>query len=140
VGEHNIYYLIDDGFFGRGLESEAAVTFLAGFFRSVRFGAESAHGRANMVIFNFMKERGVYTQDAETGMWSVDETDVRGAVRDLATKILMIQALGDYEGAKGLLDRYGTMGDDVKASLARLGDVPVDIAPEFEIQKRFGAN
>jgi len=140
VGEHDIYYLIDDGFFGRGLEAEAAVTFLAGFFRSVRFGAESAHGRANMVIFNYMKEKGVYAQDKATGLWSVDETKMRGAVKDLSARILMIQALGDYEGAKEMLVKYGEMDDDVRASLEKLGDVPVDIAPEFEIQKRFAAN
>jgi hypothetical protein len=139
VGEHNIYYLIDDGFFGRGLESEAAVTFLAGFFRSVRFGAESAHGRANMIIFNYLKEKGVYAQDAATGLWSADEAKMRGAVKDLAAEILMIQALGDYEGAKKMIETYGTMGDDVRASLEKLGDVPVDIAPQFEIQKRFAA-
>ena len=140
VGEHGLYYLIDEGFFDRGLEPEAAVTFLAGFFRSVRFGAESAHGRANMVIFNYMKERGVYAKDAATQRWSVDKAKMRGAVRDLAAKILMLQARGDYEGAKALLDTYGTMGDDVRASLALLGDVPIDITPVFEIQERFGAD
>lgn len=137
VGELSLYYLIDEGFFGRGLEKEAAVTFLAGFFRSVRFGADSAHGRANMVIFNYMKERGVYAQDEATGRWSVNTPKMRGAVRDLAERILMIQALGDYEGAKEMLDSYGLMGDDVRTSLARLGDVPIDIVPEFEMQERF---
>jgi len=142
VGEHNIYYLIDEGFFGRELEKDVAVTFLAGFFRSVRFGAESAHGRANMVIFNYMRENGVYSYDSGSGTWSVDTGKMRQAVKDLSAMILMIQALGDYDAAKGLLDRYGKMDADVEASLLRLrkARLPVDIAPEFEIEKKFAAN
>jgi hypothetical protein len=54
----------------------------------------------------------------------------------------MIQALGDYEASKGLLDKYGTMDADVEASLLKLrkARLPVDIAPEFEIEKKFAAN
>lgn len=139
VGNHNIYYLVDEGFFGENLEKEAAVTFLAGFFRSVRFGAESAHGRANMVIFNYMKERGVYRRDQETGRWSVDFDGVRKAVEDLSAKILMIQAEGDYDAAVALLEQYGVMGEDVRESLAALEGVPVDIYPIFEIQEAYAA-
>ena len=142
VGEHNIYYLIDEGFFGRELEKDVAVTFLAGFFRSVRFGAESAHGRANMVIFNYMREKGVYSFDTKSGRWSIDMAGTRGAVKDLSAKILMIQALGDYEAAKGLLEKYGKMDADVEASLLKLrkARLPVDIVPQFEIEKKFAAN
>jgi len=142
VGEYNIYYLIDEGFFGRELEKDVAVTFLAGFFRSVRFGAESAHGRANMVIFNYMRENGVYSYDSESGKWSVDLEKTHGAVKDLSAKILMIQARGDYEAAKGLLDKYGKMDADVEASLLKLrkARLPVDIVPQFEIQKKYATN
>jgi hypothetical protein len=142
VGEYNIYYLIDEGFFGRELEQDVAVTFLAGFFRSVRFGAESAHGRANMVIFNYLRENGVYSYDTGSGKWSVNADKMRGAVSDLSAKILMIQALGDYEASQGLLDKYGKPDADVEASLLKLSKarLPVDIVPEFEIQKKFAAN
>ena len=142
VGEYNIYYLIKEGFFGRELEKDVAVTFLAGFFRSVRFGAESAHGRANMVIFNYMRENGAYSYDTGSGKWSVDTEKMHGAVKDLSAKILMIQALGDYEAAKGLLDKYGIMDADVEASLLKLrkARLPVDIVPQFEIQKKYATN
>ncbi len=137
VGEYNIYYLINEGFFDRELEKDVAVTFLAGFFRSVRFGAESAHGRANMVIFNYLRENGVYFYDSGSGTWSVDTEKMRPAVKDLSATILMIQALGDYDAAIGLLDRYGKMDADVEASLLkiRMARLPVDIVPEFEIEE-----
>ena len=63
-------------------------------------------------------------------------------MKDLSAKILMIQALGDYEAAKGLLEKYGKMDADVEASLLNLrkARLPVDIVPEFEIEKKFETN
>jgi hypothetical protein len=136
VGQHNFYYLIDEGFYENRLENETAATFLAGFFRSVRFGAESAHGRANMIAFNYLKEKGVYTIDGD-GYWTVDVGKAKVAVRELGSKILMLQALGDYGGSKEFIEKYGEMGPEVRESLAKLGDIPVDILPRFAIEKEF---
>jgi hypothetical protein len=137
VGQHNFYYLIDEGFYENRLERETAATFLAGFFRSVRFGAESAHGRANMIAFNYLREKGVYRRDESTGRWSVDFERSKGAVRELSRTILMLQALGDYGGSKEFVERYSVMGKDVSASLSQLGDIPIDILPRFAIEKEF---
>ncbi|MBN1884215.1 MAG: peptidase [Candidatus Krumholzibacteriota bacterium] len=138
VGQYNVYYLVDDGFFPASLGEETAVTYLAGFFRSVRFGIEAAHGAANMMAFNFFREKGAYLYDEVSGRWSVDTAKIRGAVEDFSREILMIQAHGDYAAAKRFLETYGVMGDEVRASLARLDDVPVDIDPRFAIEKEFG--
>ncbi|HSG27772.1 MAG TPA: hypothetical protein VLA34_04770 [Candidatus Krumholzibacterium sp.] len=137
VGQYNFYYLIADGFFDGKFAKETAATFLAGFFRSVRFGAESAHGRANMIIFNYLKEKGAYSQDPTTYLWTVDFAAAKAAVESLSREILMIQALGDYKASQELIDKYGNMGDDVRESLERLSDLPVDIWPSFEIEKKF---
>ncbi len=137
VGQYNFYYLIGEGFYDDRLEMETAVTFLAGFFRSVRFGAESAHGRANMIAFNYLKEKGAYQHDEATGLWSVDIEKAKSAVKELSTEILMLQALGDYEGSRAFMERYGEMGQEVEDSLARLGEIPIDILPRFAIEKEF---
>jgi len=137
VGQYNYYYLIDEGLFPERMMKETAVTFLGGFFRSVRFGIEEAHGKANMVAFNYLKEKGVYSKDPETGYWRVDFKNVRSAITDLAREILMIQALGDYNKSKAFLEKYGVMGEDVKESLSRLEGIPVDIEPVFELDKKY---
>jgi hypothetical protein len=49
----------------------------------------------------------------------------------------MLQAMGDYGGSRDFIDRYGEMGQDVKDSLARLGDIPIDILPRFAIEREF---
>ncbi|MCH8251295.1 MAG: Zn-dependent hydrolase, partial [Planctomycetes bacterium] len=72
------------------------VTFMAGIFRSVRFGAASAHGRANMLRFNFFKKMGAFSRDSASGTYRVIESKMREAVRALSSKILRLQGDGDY--------------------------------------------
>ncbi len=105
------------------------VTFLAGIFRSIRFGASSAHGRANMVRFNYFAENGAFERDPETGRYSVNFEKMQEAIAGLSNLLLVLQGDGDYEGAKQLLDEKGVIGDDLAADLARLAEanIPVDI-------------
>lgn len=138
VGAYNIYYLIDEGFFPESLMKEAAATYLAGFFRSVRFGVDEAHGKAVMVIFNYLREKGAYLRDPGTGLWSVDFTKIKGAVKSLASEILMLQARGDYEGTKAFFARYGEMPAEIRAQIDGFATIPVDIEPRFAIESEFG--
>lgn len=104
------------------------VTFLASIFRSVRFGASSAHGKANMVRFNYFKEIGAFTQD-DNGMYSVDMPKFREAIDALSKDILVLQGEGDYEGTGSLLNEKGQIDSDLEASLKKLSEknIPVDI-------------
>lgn len=138
VGCYNIYYLVDEKFFPESLAKEAAVTYLAGFFRSVRFGVDEAHGKAVMVIFNYLREKGAYVRDPATGLWSVDFTKIRSAVESLAHEILMLQARGDYEGTRAFFARYGEMPEEIRSQIAGFSSIPVDIEPRFAIEAEFG--
>jgi len=136
VGEYNFYYLIDEGVYQENLRKEAAVTFLAGFFRSVRFGVDSAHGMANLIAFNYFVEKGAYLYDEGSGSWSVDFDKIEDAVTSLARKVLMIQAVGSYDEANALIEKYGKLSAEAESSLERLKDIPVDIVPEYMIEKK----
>ncbi len=138
VGEYNFYYLVSEGFFPEALAKETAVTYLAGFFRSVRFGVGEAHGKAVMAIFNYLKEKGAYIRDPATGFWSVDFTKIQDAVKSLSREILLLEARGDYEGTKAFMAKYGEMDPDVKAQLDSLEGIPVDIEPRFVLESEFG--
>jgi len=106
-------------------------TFLAGIFRSIRFGASSAHGKANLIRFNYFREMGAFTVDS-AGMYRVQMDKMNDAVRSLSNLILTIQGDGDYIKAGEMLTKYGTMGDDLKAALKKIEakDIPVDIVFE----------
>jgi hypothetical protein len=68
------------------------VTFMTGIFRSVRFGAASAHGRANMVRFNFFLDEGAFVRDAETGRYSVDFERMETAIANLSRLLLTLNS------------------------------------------------
>ncbi|NND72100.1 MAG: Zn-dependent hydrolase [Rhodothermales bacterium] len=104
------------------------VTFMAGIFRSVRFGASSAHGRANMIRFNFFEEKGAFERDS-TGVYRVEFDAMKSAMNDLSRMILMLQGDGDYEGTARLISGYGIVKKQLANDLERLNDegIPVDI-------------
>jgi hypothetical protein len=104
------------------------VTFMAGIFRSVRFGASSAHGMANMLRFSFFLEKGAFTRNAD-GTYSVDLEKMKGASKELTQKILKIQGDGNYDEAKAWIDLDGKISPQLQADLDRVNDlgIPVDI-------------
>jgi hypothetical protein len=105
------------------------VTFLAGLVRSVRFGAASPHGRANLAQFDFFKERGAFSRDAATGTYRVDADQMRAAVEAYCDKVLRLQGDGDYAGAAAFLPKPGEMDPELAQDLAALesANIPTDI-------------
>ncbi|HPD94868.1 MAG TPA: Zn-dependent hydrolase [Tenuifilaceae bacterium] len=105
------------------------VTFVAGIFRSVRFGAASSHGKANMVCFNYLKERGAFERNPETGTYKVNFNEMTLAMNSLAHDILVFQGNGDYDGVKKLFEEKGFIPAELQSDLDRVGkaDIPRDI-------------
>jgi hypothetical protein len=105
------------------------VTFMAGIFRSVRFGAASAHGKANMMRFYYFQEQEAFTRNPETGTYKVDFDKMTQAMHSLAESILVIQGNGDYEGANRMLNEMGFIKEELQADLDRINNlnIPVDI-------------
>ncbi len=105
------------------------VTFMTSVFRSIRFGASSAHGKANMVRFNFFMDSGAFVRDVETGRYRVDFERMNTAMTDLSRLLLTLQGDGDYEGAKELTETRGIIKPELQADLDRLtrANIPVDI-------------
>lgn len=104
-------------------------TFLAGIFRSVRFGAASAHGVANMIRFNFFKEYGAFEQDATTGFYKVNYEKMEEAMNALSAKILELQGNGDYQGVTELVKTQGKITLDLQKDLDKIDDanIPTDV-------------
>ncbi len=105
------------------------VTFLAGMFRSIRFGASSAHGRANMLRFNWFKDMKAITRDSKTGKYRVDFDHISKAIDALSSTVLTFQGQGNYDGYKMLMAIMGGMGSQLRSDLDGLlkAGIPVDI-------------
>lgn len=135
LGLYMVTQLAGQGELDASLESHY-VTFLASIFRSIRFGASSAHGQANMVRFNFFREQGAFSRDARTGGYRVHMDKMRGAVDALSQRILRLQGDGDYGAAKEFCDSLGVVGPELQSDLNRLtaAGIPVDIVFEQGIE------
>jgi hypothetical protein len=107
------------------------VTFLAGIFRSVRFGASSAHGKANMLRFNYFNQQEAFTRD-KNGMYSVNMEKMKEAIAGLSSKILKLQGDGNKDGVLALMKKDGTVSAALQKDLDRLttADIPVDVVFE----------
>jgi len=112
------------------------VTFMAGIFRSVRFGAASAHGKANMMRFNYFQEKEAFSYDQATGYYTVDFNKMTEAMNKLSAEILIMQGDGNYEKAKTMLAEMGTIRPALKADLDRIekAGIPRDIVFEQGIE------
>ncbi len=121
---------------GRGELDEADVednfvTFMASIFRSIRFGASSAHGVANLIRFNFFEEMGAFSR-GEDGVYRVDFDQLKAAANALSEKILRLQGDGDYDAVGAFVEQYGKVGESLAADLERLASegIPVDVVFE----------
>uniref|UniRef100_A0A6N2JWW3 Nudix hydrolase domain-containing protein n=1 Tax=Salix viminalis TaxID=40686 RepID=A0A6N2JWW3_SALVM len=134
VGLWALKFLINQDLLPRSLVKSMYVSFLAGCFRSVRFGLAEAHGKGQALQFNWMYEKEAFILHPDE-TFSVDFAKVEEAVENLSREILTIQAKGDKEAANLLLQKYCKMTRPLKLALEKLESVqvPVDIAPIFPI-------
>lgn len=128
LGLYMVTKLHEMGELGEADLMDNYVTFMAGIFRSVRFGAASSHGKANMVRFNYFLEKGAFTKNAN-GAYAIDMEKMQEASKELTQLILKIQGDGDYEAAKNLIIEKGIINNDLQADLDRIDQagIPVDI-------------
>jgi hypothetical protein len=129
LGLYMVTSLLEQGEITEGTLEDYYTTFLASIFRSVRFGASSAHGRANMVRFSYFEEHGAFVRDEASGTYRVDMDAMRAAMEGLSELLLTLQGDGDYAGVGALLDERGMVPSGLRADLDRLAElgIPVDI-------------
>lgn len=134
LGLYMVTWLRDHGHLTEGDLRDNYVTFLAGIFRSVRFGVADAHGRANMLQFHQLENAGAFSYDEAAHTYRVDFDRMRSAIGEMAGLILTLQGDGNYEEVGRLLAEQGTTGAVLQADLDRLATagIPVDIVFEQE--------
>ncbi len=136
VGLHNGAYLIKLGALPKTMKRQLPATYVAGVFRAVRFGTEEAHAKAVLIGFNYLLKKGAVTYDAKNERYGVDYHRFDKEVQNLAQELLLIEAEGNYKGAKQLLETYGVASKEMKHALSKLGDIPVDIRPHYTILEK----
>jgi len=104
------------------------VTYVAGIFRSVRFGGASAHGKANLISYNFFKENGAFSIN-QNGTYTVNFDKMKDAVNALSALIIIYQGNGDYDGVSSFIAQKAIINDVLTADLEKIGKagIPRDI-------------
>jgi hypothetical protein len=113
---------------------------LANTFRSVRYGAGSAHGRAHLLLFNFLMQAGAFVREQDTGTYRVVPGRMHQAITELAQKILHIQGDCNLAQARDLMGGLATKGARLQQDLGRIREahIPIELVFEQGLEDRAG--
>jgi hypothetical protein len=106
-------------------------TYLAGLFRSMRFGVHEAHGMSNLIQFNWLWEKGIISIEGDK--FSIKVGHILETAEALLEKICSIEAAATIEETEAFLEKYGKPGDEVLKALDSLVDIPTDIKAIFPL-------
>ncbi len=132
AGEFCYGWLIDHGVLPKENRNITYASYVAGIFRTVRFGVAEAHGAGEIMQFNYYVEQGAITRDPASGLYVIDFEKMPAAIASLAKELLEQEATGDRARTDAWFKKYGTMPPELSALLAKTNDIPVDIDPEFD--------
>jgi hypothetical protein len=136
VGMFGLKWLVDHDVLPKDKLEEYYASYVAGIFRTVRFGVAEAHGQAEMMEFNYLVEHGAIARDASS-RYAIDYGQMPDAINDLAKELLQIEATGDRARAENWFQKYGAMPGELQTSLKSAVDLPVDIDPVFSFKESF---
>jgi hypothetical protein len=130
VGEMDLQWLIDHGVVPKEKLNTVYASYVAGIFRTVRFGIAEAHGAAEMMEFGYLFEQGAIRRNS-AGLYEIDFAKMPGAIASLGKELLEQEATGDRARAEAWFKKYAVMPPDLSAALAKGSDIPVDVDPQF---------
>lgn len=128
TGMFGLKWLVDHGALPKERLEEYYASYVAGIFRTVRFGTAEAHGRAEMMEFNVLSERGAIARNT-SGRYVIDYAKMPDAIATLAKELLEIEATGDRARAEAWFAKYDKMPADLQGALQAAKNVPVDVDP-----------
>jgi hypothetical protein len=134
VGMFGLKWLVDHGAMPKERLEEYYASYVAGIFRTLRFGTGEAHGRAEMMEFSYLTEQRALTYSG--GRYAIDMTKISAALAGLARELLDMEATGDRARAEAWFAKYDRMPPELKNALAATTDIPVDINPVFSFPDR----
>jgi hypothetical protein len=129
VGMFGLKWLVDHGAMPKDRLEEFYASYVAGILRTLRFGTGEAHGRAEMMEFNYLVENRALTQSG--GRWSIDFARMPGTIASLAKVLLEIESRGDRSRAESWFAKYDRMPAELTKALESTGGIPVDVEPVF---------
>jgi hypothetical protein len=135
VGMFSLKWLVDHNVLPKAKLNEYYASYVAGNFRTVRFGAAEAHGQAEMMELNYYLEHGAVKRES-SGKYSVQFDKMPAAIENLSKELLTMEATGDRAGAEAWFKKYDVVPPELKESLEKAKSVPVDVDPLFSFPRK----
>jgi hypothetical protein len=135
AGMFCLKWLADHGAITKEQLEEDYISYVAGNFRTIRFGIAEPHGRGEMMEFNYMLEHGAVTRDAATGRYAVMLDKMPGAIASLAKELLEQEATGDGARTAAWFGKYAVLPDHLQIAFEQVSDIPVDIQPIYSFSE-----
>jgi hypothetical protein len=133
VGMYSLKWMVDHDALPKSRLEEYYASYVAGLFRTVRFGVAEAHAQAEMMEFNYLTEHGALTRNS-SGRYAIDFTKIPGALNDLAKELLQMEATGDRDRAENWFKKYDVMPEELTLTLKSTDGVPVDLDPVYSFK------
>lgn len=135
MGLYNNQYLVKNSYMTQAQLERQYVVFLPGLFRAMRFGLHEAHGKGNLIQYNWFKDKGAFTLDPATDRYTVNLDRMGQAAQSLTRELCIIEAKGNYEAAQAFVDLWGTVPPEVDRIVAKLTAIPSDVAPDYDARQ-----
>jgi len=132
VGEVCYAWLIAHGAIPKEKQNQTYASYVAGIFRTVRFGVAEAHGAGEIMQFNYLTEQGAIRRDDASGLYVIEFDKIPAAMASLAKELLEQEATGDRARTEVWFKKYGTMPTALADLLDKTADIPVDVDPQFD--------
>jgi hypothetical protein len=136
VGMYGLKWLVDHYAIPKSALNTSYASYVGGIFRTVRYGVGEAHGKAEIMEFNYLSEQKAITRNAEDARYHIDYQRMPEALAKLARELLQIEATGNRARAEAWFNRYDKMPSTLQSALAQCHDVPVDIDPVFSFPEK----
>jgi hypothetical protein len=134
TGMFGLKWLVDHGALAKDRLPEYYASYVAGIFRTLRFGTGEAHGRAEMMEFNYLQENGALA--LSNGRYAIDYARMPAVLEQLCKHLLEMEDAGDRAGAEAWFAKYDKIPDELRKALAATSGIPVDIDPVFSFPDR----
>jgi hypothetical protein len=134
VGMFGLKWMVDRGALPKTKLQEYYASYVAGIFRTIRFGTGEAHGQAEMMEFNYLSEHGAVKRQA-SGKYAIDYARMPQVIASLAKELLEIEATGNRQRAENWFKKYDVMPPELVTALKAATKVPVDVDPVFQFKE-----
>ncbi len=139
MGIYNILYMMEEGEIFSDERDELFSTYVAGLFRSMRFGVEEAHGRGAAMQYGYLIDAGAVEWNPQEERFQINYGVMENAVSGLVAEIVRLQGDGDYEGTKAFMEQYAVLDAPARQVIDSTGGIPVDMQPNYPEQIGEGA-